>query len=417
MSHESRRLRFAKFIECYHNSFTGPVGGVFSHSPGFVERVVEGAEPAQAADTLRLDPRLTSTDQGAVAFAVAKAVSEDAILAPSFIDIELAEDTLVVSFTEHADVEKAKGKLGEVGRVGVLASPGDRISDSVVSDMYMLVVEAKAEMAESVVTEMKKKMPPFLRKGAKAKGDEKCGDDEKGGDKSSDENDGARESAPVSCAAYKLAEAVFDDLPLEGCAATYEGVSAAFVSLFGAKALQMAVAATVSESANRNRLIRIMAGRGYLPVTGDPVVVGLGESLDKIVAEKAKVTGLSESPEAYDAALDELAVALDEAIEAPAAIFKLYVERVLDLGLAKADHAALVARLEAAASKNEGLVIARCLRALSNAALFERGVFRDAAVRDAVAAVAAYVAEATKPAPAPADPLDAVLGELLSADA
>lgn len=427
----ARRARFAKFLECYHNSFAGDADGVFTHSPEYIAKVVEAAQgnSALAADALRLDPRLTSTDLGAVAFSVAKAVAEDKQLAPHFLDIELVESTMIVYFESKAEIEKAKKVLGECGRVGLIGSPGDRISDSVVSDLFIVTLEAAPAVHEAVVTEMKKKFPPFMKKGKSKDDKDSCdGDDkEKGGDPSADEKDGAKESySPADeCAALGLAEAVFGDEPLALCTAGAEGVRAAFADVYGAAALELALKAKIGESlapeaddaaGQRNRLLRLLAARGHI---AGGKAAGLGEALDKVVAEHVKASGVVEG-KAFDEAADTLALALDAVVESADGIYTLFVERVLDTGAAALTPertAALVAHLKEAAAKDEAAharVVARCLRSIASVAMFERGAFRSAAVAEAVAAWSAYVAEATKPATAPVDPLAGVIDAMLS---
>lgn len=445
-----RRAVFANLLACYHNSFAGAASGVIEHSPGFIARVVEAsnADPQLAAATLRLDPRLTATDQGAVAFSIAKAVSEDKQLAPNFIDLEMCEDALMVYFESKTEIAKAQKVLSEVARVGIVAKPGDRISDSVTSDIFILAVQTNPQVSEAVVAEMKKKMPAFLRKkkGDKAKddkADDKCdgdGDGDKGNDKSSDEDDGAKESyrPGAECAHYGLEEGVFGDESLARLETSPEAVKAVYKGLFGERALRAALAATIDESGapeaddengQRNRLLRILAGRGYLagaapaPAWDAPVVEGLNKVTAGLVASAEKWPAFENSPhrvaasnEDYAAAVDEVAVAIDTNLAEAGDVFKAFVDRVADQGLeavTEEKRAALLAKIKEAAAKNEAAVIARCLTALANVHLFERGMFTNAAALGLVTEWSAFIAEATKPAPVAASPIDANVDELL----
>lgn len=438
MTAPSRRDVFANLVSKYHNSFAGVAGGVVEHSPEFISRVIEGAgdNPTLAAATLRLDPRLTSTDHGAVAYAVAKAVTENKQLAPAFIDMELVEKTLMVYFDAQAPADKAEKCLAEVGRVGVVARPGDRISDSVVSDVFIMAVAPAEKMVESVVTEMKKKFPPFMKK------DKGCDDKKKDSDKS-DDADEATAGAPLyrpiaECAHYGLAEDVFGDESLAHCVAEADGVKAVFRGLFGEKALASTLSAAIGESGapladdaagQRNRILRVLAGRGYLPHGAEAVTwpAPVAEAIAKVVDAAAAVADkwalvegkgrTAADAEVFARAVDEVAVALDTVMADANDVFEAFVDRIANLGidpLADEKRAELVGRVREAATKNEAVVIAKCLASLARAALFERGMYADAAQRDVVAAWTAYVAEATKPAPLPVTSADAIVADLLA---
>ena len=432
-----RRAVFQNFLACYHNSFAGPVAGVVEHSPGFIHRVVEAsaADPSLAAATLRLDPRLTATDQGAVAFSIAKAVSEDKQLAPHFIDLELVEDVITAYFEARVEIAKAEKVLGEVAKVGIISKPGDRISDQTVSDVYIVAIETNKGVGESIVEKMKGKMPPFLKKKVKDK-DGDCPESEKGGDASPDEKDGAREGLEyrpgVEAAHYNLPEDVFGDEALAACTALPEGVKAVYRSLYSPKALDAAMSVTIEESAapdkddangQRNRLLRILAGRGYLaagapaPAWGESVVGGVAKVTEAFAADKAAFAeGVAVSPEAYARAVEEVAVALDASIEKTADILEAVADRILDQGLEAVSaekRAAVLARIQAAASKNEGAVVARCLTSLANAAMFEAGLYPNAESAAVVKAWGAYIAEAMKAPVVPAGVIDGVADDIL----
>ena len=437
MTSPSRREVFANFLANYHNSFAGRNGDLVEHSPLFIRKVVESsAAPFLAASTLKLDPKLTSTDQGAVAYSIAKAVSEDKQIAPSFLDIELADKTLMVYFEASAPIDKVEKRLAETGKVGIVARPGMLISDGIESDLFILAVEPSEKVSEAVVVEMKKKMPAFLKK----KGD-------KGKDKKDDSKDcsgdGQEESAPAADGSYTpvdevthygLAEDVFGDEGLAACTADAGAVRAVFASLYGEKATVAALSAKISESSapladdlngQRNRLLRIMAGRGVLPHGAEitwpaPVAEAISKAIAGLVAgdKWQLVEGkgrTATASEVFEAARDEIAIAIDAVTEDIEEVYESFVDRVVDLGLTAPNEekrAALVARVAEAAEKNDKVGV-RCLAALARVAMFESGLHPDAASGDMCAAWDAYVLEATKAPPVPATVADDILSDLL----
>jgi hypothetical protein len=144
-----RRAAFASVLANYHNSFANATNE-HRHSPEFVKAVLkEGKAGAVAA--LKTDPRLTSTDFGAVAAGIARTVMTNESAKRAFIDIEIGEGAYIVSFDENVQRETAANVLAASGAVAPLCRPGDKIGEGIVSDLLIFAVEPTAQIAESFV--------------------------------------------------------------------------------------------------------------------------------------------------------------------------------------------------------------------------------------------------------------------------
>lgn len=137
-----RKIAFRTLLAHYDNSFANDQ----RHSSGFIQRVVMDEAGSKA---LKLDPALTSTDLGAVAADLGRAIVNNGRLAKSFVDIELMEGQLVVTFDKDVNVAMASQVCGTVGEVGRLCKPGDNIGESIVSDVLMLAINPTQVRVES----------------------------------------------------------------------------------------------------------------------------------------------------------------------------------------------------------------------------------------------------------------------------
>lgn len=449
---QARRAAFAQLVALYHNDFAGLREGVYEHSAQFIENVVANAGADLATAVLSLDPRLTSTDTGAVAFAIAKAVAEDKRLAPEFLDVEVVGDgRLVVYFEEKANPELIRTVLGGVGGVGILARPGERLSENIVADLFAVVVEPGQAVAESVVAEMRKRMGP-KKAVAKALKDEKpCvehdevvvqGEPIKVAVELNHLPTGRPENLSegyddaAECRAAGLDAAVYGDEALSACAATPAQVAALFAEAFGERAQAQVAAAVVEGSkapsagddyALRNRMIRALAAHGYVAgVAESSLPAAAAVEVDKFFEDRREDVDRARRGEldgsVYEAMVDDLAVAIDAAMDGDA-VYESFVERVVDLRLPALDagrRAALAERVRRAGKDvaEHQEVVARALRAVARTVMVENGLLRSPELVEAAAAVASYVADAAagKQPPA-ADPLLCVVDSILGLEA
>lgn len=417
MSYANRRAAFAHLLACYHNSFAESAG-VIEHSPGYIQAVVEAADDAVAGAALRLDPRLTSTAIGAVAYSVAKAIAEDKGLAKEFVDIELSGDILVAYFEEKAEPERIKRVLSELGKVGVLAKPGDRISENVTADAFIIVLEPAKDVSEAVVAAARARfavteqtdLAPAPAPAAAAT-----------------TRPGSAYDGLAECAHLDLPAGVFADLALAGCPAEPSDVVAVFEHLFGAAALKVVRESPMGASrldegdeyGLRNRLLRVMAAKGALSDAGNPVA----EATAKAVADAAAA--------GTEVSLDDVAVALDPVLEGDLLAAE-FVRRLVDLGaepLSEERRAALTKRVtdQVVAEATGSAATAKVLTAVARVALAGAGhvaieegarvlaAWDDYTSEDEAEADAEVVEEA---APAPvvaADPLAGLVDALLGA--
>ncbi len=412
---QARRAAFGHTLLHYHNSFAGDREGVFEHSPGFIANLVEADQPTLAQQALRLDPRLTSTDAGAVAFAVAKAVSMDKQLAPDFVDVEIVESMMLVYFESKAQADKIKAVLGECGRVGIITKPQSRISDTVVADLWTVAIEPAAKVAESVVAEMRARFLPKVVENKPAA--------------QPPVNAAAPAAAPVvtpdpiseaHCKLLGLDLSKWSAAAIAAGGVKDDAVRALFAETFGSK--------SVEKVADAASMARSLVAHGYAgPKSMLPEAATA--AVDAFLAARASlaeqiVAGTLPAPR-YDAVLDDLAVALDAVLEDAPAVYGLFFDRVADLrteAVDEARRAALIDRIRktGASIEEHQAVIAKALRAIARTAMVERGLLRTRELAEARASLAAYLAAATKvpeAAPAPADPLACVVDAALGVDA
>lgn len=147
---EARRAAFSALLSCYHNSFANVREGRIAHSPEFVRKVLSVCEAKKAKQVLASDPRLTSTDEGAIAVGIAKAIMVSERVSRSFIDVEINEGgTYVVTFDKDLKSEDGAAACTPVGTVAVLCKPDDLLGEGIKADCTIVLVEPTAQVAES----------------------------------------------------------------------------------------------------------------------------------------------------------------------------------------------------------------------------------------------------------------------------
>lgn len=147
MSLAARQTAFAALLACYHNSFANE-SAVIRHSPEFIKRACMH-EAGKAA--MQLDPRLTSTNTGAVAVGIAKSVMTNETASRSLIDVEIAGDTYVVTFDDRVKTEALVSTLAPIGQAAVLCKPGDQIGTGLIAKCSIFAVEPTQQVSEAFV--------------------------------------------------------------------------------------------------------------------------------------------------------------------------------------------------------------------------------------------------------------------------
>lgn len=444
----NRKAVFQHFMSNFHCSFTGGKDGVFEHSRVYLRKLLESPDKSLSAEAMRLDPRLTSTDHGAIAYSMAKAISEDKELAPHFLDIELADKTLVVYFEHQAKAAKIERILAEVGAIGILSKPGERLSDHVVSDLYIIALDPAPKVVESVVAEMKKTFAPAAAAPVKIDeigqpgdgGSSEVRDNDPDSTESDEEDkpkDKKKSAAKKDKAAEKdelesvraeakelgLNETVFVD-KLSTCVLPKADVVSMFKSYLGEKSVAAVLSADIAgnkvtagdELAERDRLIRVLASRGLLEggvtPTVDASVLSVIEQHADAIDTKDGIRFVK-SEEQWSNLVEDIAVAVNNAQERNK-VFETAIQKTVPVKITAERAAELLAYVQEACTAHEDSVVVGLLSTMSKIVLAESGVA--ASVEEAVTRGAwhAYVVEATKPAPKPrlaeADLLDAIFG-------
>lgn len=130
-----------------------------THSPAFLAAIntyvaQSGRPDIGAALAETIDPRLTNTPVGLYALDVADEIDEDAgPMGAAFVDcIVIDENTVVFTFEEAEGVTEQGiiSALKSHGTVEVLAIPGDAISESETTDLFLAAVTIPAERLEGV---------------------------------------------------------------------------------------------------------------------------------------------------------------------------------------------------------------------------------------------------------------------------
>lgn len=129
-----------------------------THSPAFLAAVnkyvaVSGRPDIGAALLEGIDPKLTNTPIGQYAMDVADAMDEAGPLGVAFVDCIVIDENTVIFTFEDAEGVNEQGiarALQEHGTVEVLARPGDAISESETTDLYLASVTVPADRLEGV---------------------------------------------------------------------------------------------------------------------------------------------------------------------------------------------------------------------------------------------------------------------------
>jgi hypothetical protein len=461
-----RKLTFLKMIECYSNSFEGEKNGIYSHDRRYLKKLLEAQGDAKdvSSAAMRLDPRLTSTETGAVVYSLARVISEDKELAPNFIDIELADKTLVLYFDHKTKAEVINRVVGESGTIGFLARPTDRLSDTIISDMYVVALDPKSAVQESIVKDMKKRFMPEAAPvtapsvpavnelgatnatGAGAGSDdsdtrdsddnENEEDDEKDGkskkksadkkDKAQEKDDLETESVRQECKELGLEEALFVD-KLSSCTLTKQVVEAIFKRYMGESSVSKVLVAPIAgnkitvgnELQERDRLLRVLASKGLM---SGKIDLSVPESVTKVIESfKDKMTQKGDlsfpvSDMQYSDLVDEVVVALDRAHSSDLKpLFKMCVERTIPIKLSTERSDKLVGYVSEAYAKNESQVLISLVKACAKVIIAEASIAADEAEADERQAWINFVVEATKPAPEPKDEASVYLDDILPA--
>ncbi len=151
----ARKSAFATLVANYHNSFENVAEGTISHSPKFIKQVISCLEAVDAKAALATDPRLTSTNSGAIAVGIARRVMTNEKASRAFVDIEIGESAFITTFDKDITPAQAISVLGPVGTVAQLCKFGDKIGEGMVSDILILAVEPQQAVAESILAEEK----------------------------------------------------------------------------------------------------------------------------------------------------------------------------------------------------------------------------------------------------------------------
>lgn len=148
---ERRREAFRALAENYYNDLSCEGRDTFRHPAKLIRRAIEKGCLESVVNT---DPRMTSTEFGAAAMLVARKVMENAKVARSFLDVEIAgqrQPILVVAFDRAIDEGLASSLLAQTGKVAILCKPDDKIAPGMVSDLLLLALEPQqATVAEAV---------------------------------------------------------------------------------------------------------------------------------------------------------------------------------------------------------------------------------------------------------------------------
>jgi hypothetical protein len=149
-----RRAAFATLLACYHNSFANSTTE-HRHSEEFIKKCLAEAGPDAARGAFGIDPRMTSTDPGAIAVGIARRVMTNEKASKSFIDVELGEGCFIATFDKDIKPEAAITVMNPVGKVAQLCKPGDKIGEGLEADVTILFIEPQMEVAEAILAEAK----------------------------------------------------------------------------------------------------------------------------------------------------------------------------------------------------------------------------------------------------------------------
>jgi hypothetical protein len=160
------------------------------HTRSYIDSVIEavaihGTEEIAVAKLFEAAPSMTSTGLGQFAVQALSAIVENEVLAKSFLDMELIENTAVIYFTKPSVGAKLKDEIATVlesfGKPEVIVNFDDMIGEGQKSELLAIGLPLVAEKAESVlvgladslVEAMKKEYEKSKKKDGKEDEDEK----------------------------------------------------------------------------------------------------------------------------------------------------------------------------------------------------------------------------------------------------
>jgi hypothetical protein len=155
------------------------------HARSYIESVVEavalhGVDEIDAAKLFEAAPTMTSTGLGQFAVQALSAIVENEVLAKSFLDMELIENTAVIYFTKPTVGAKLKDEIATIlesfGKPEVIVNFDDVIGEGQKSELLAIGLPLVAEKAESVLVGAADALVEAMKK-SKEKEDKKDSDD------------------------------------------------------------------------------------------------------------------------------------------------------------------------------------------------------------------------------------------------
>jgi hypothetical protein len=128
------------------------------HIPAYIEAVTEfttrtGMIDVGEALLKHMDTKLTSTPLGVYALDVSEKLDSTPSVAGAFIDCTLLdENTVGFYFENHTALNEGtiERALSEFGKVSIVATPGKKISEDEVSDLYAVALEVAPDRLSKV---------------------------------------------------------------------------------------------------------------------------------------------------------------------------------------------------------------------------------------------------------------------------
>jgi len=423
---EQRRQAFQTLLAHYHNSFENPSKDeAVRHSPNYLLNLLDTGKPDEVVEAVRLDPRLTATDEGGVAVQIARRVMTDPELSKNFIDLELAEDgSCVVYFDAKAKEARVSEALKAIGDAGILARPGQKIGEGITSDLFLVAVSPQAAVRESLLKEMRDSLVEEEDEDEDDEDDDK--DDKDDDDEKDDEDDDKDEDdkkkgkgkkkkdestpAPwqMECQILGIDQDDHSPEALKARPVSLQQIKALFVETYGAKALtdalngelvgagELRAPAPATEDDQRGRLLRMLSSRKALPGTmradesaGFQAVWNI--LMKRMADAKAEKRGKFQvlEAEAFTKLVNDVAADLSEA--APADLDDLFLRAAIDNGvrpLTENLKTAASRRLAEALAAEDRNPAARVLQIVAKASAIRAGILPAALAEAAEAAQA-----------------------------
>jgi len=135
---------------------------ITSHSREFIDTVidyvVETGEVENGAKMLEASPRLTSTKLGRFVLEALSRIEENERIRDLYYDMEIADGSPVFYFAKGdkgSEIEEeATEVLSAFGDVDVVAKPGDRMGEGIVSDFYVIAISPTNQQIEAFYDEV-----------------------------------------------------------------------------------------------------------------------------------------------------------------------------------------------------------------------------------------------------------------------